>query len=335
MATIVLGVGTSHGPMLHTPPEQWSERVVADRKNTRLCYQGRLHDFESLVALRRPGFAAQLAPEHQRRQQARCHAALAVLADRFQAARIDLAVIVGNDQRELFLEDITPAITVYHGATIPNIPASEAQKRQMPPGIAIAEPGHCPPAPAEYPGAPAFGEHVIRSLMAEAFDVASSRRLPPGAAWRNGIPHAYGFPYRQLMRDRPPPSLPIILNVFFPPNQPSVGRCLALGHALVRAIASWPGPERIALVGSGGLSHFVVDEALDDAVLAAMAGAEEAGLAALAEDLLQSGSGEIKNWLPVAAAMNDAGLRMKLVDYVPCYRSDAGTGSGMGFALWD
>jgi len=25
---------------------------------------------------------------------------------------------------------------------------------------------------------------------------------------------------------------------------------------------------------------------------------------------------------------------MTLIDYVPCYRSEAGTGSGMGFAYW-
>jgi hypothetical protein len=335
MADIVLGLGTSHGPMLHTPPEHWNQRVIADRRNQALCYKGRLYDFESLVELRKPGFAEQMRLDHQRAQLKRCQAAIGVLAERFAAAKIDLAIIVGNDQRELFLDDITPAITVYHGATVENIPATETQKQQMPPGIAIAEPGHCPPEPAVYPGAPAFGEHVIRSLMAEQFDIASSRRLPPGAPWRNGIPHAFGFPYRQIMRDAPPPSLPIILNVFFPPNQPPIGRCLALGHALVRAIRAWPGSERIALIGSGGLSHFVVDEELDAIILKAMAAGDEAALAGLSDDLFQSGSGEIKNWMPVAAAMGDVKRKMRLVDYAPFYRSDAGTGSGMAFAVWE
>ena len=321
--------------MLHTPPEHWNQRVIADRRNTQLCYQGRLHDFDTLAAIRAPGFPAQTELAHQRAQQLRCHAAIAVLAEHFAAAMIDLAIIVGNDQRELFLEDITPAITIYHGDRIDNIPAGEEQKKLMPPGIAIAEPGHCPPQPAAYPGAPAFGEHVIRSLMAADFDIASSQRLPPGAAWRNGIPHAFGFPYRQIMRDAPPPTLPIILNVFFPPNQPSVRRCLALGHALARAVAAWPGSERIALIGSGGLSHFVVDEALDATVLDAMQAGDEARLAGLSDDLFQSGSGEIKNWLPVSAAMNDLGLCMKLIEYAPFYRSEAGTGSGMAFAVWE
>ncbi|MGE5147057.1 MAG: protocatechuate 3,4-dioxygenase [Candidatus Eiseniibacteriota bacterium] len=335
MADIVLGLGTSHGPMLHTPPEHWNQRVIADRKNKLLCYKGKLYDFETLVALRKPGFAAQTDLDHQREQYERSHAAIEVLAARFAEAKIDLVVIVGNDQRELFLDDITPAITVYHGDVIENIPASEEQKAKMPPGIAIAEPGHCPPERATYPGAPAFGEHVIKSLMAEQFDIASSRRLPPGSAWRNGIPHAFGFPYRQIMRDAPPPSLPIILNVFFPPNQPPVKRCLALGHALARAIKAWPGKERIALIASGGLSHFVVDEELDAVILKAFAEGDEATVAKLDDNLFQSGSGEIKNWIPVMAAMNDVGLKMRLVDYAPFYRSEAGTGSGMAFTVWE
>jgi 3-O-methylgallate 3,4-dioxygenase len=32
MAKIVLGIGTSHGPMLSTPPEDWALRVVSDRQ---------------------------------------------------------------------------------------------------------------------------------------------------------------------------------------------------------------------------------------------------------------------------------------------------------------
>ena len=335
MARIVLGIGTSHGPMLSMPPEQWGLRVGADRVSKELCYQGRFYEFDELATLRRPGFTAELGLERQRAQLARARAAIGALAERFAAARIDLAIVIGNDQREIFLDDITPAIAVYHGAAIENAPTTAAQKELMPPGIAVAEPGHAPPEPLQHRGAPDFGAHVVSCLMAENFDVASSRRLPAGSAWRNRIPHAYGFAYRQIMRDAPPPSLPIILNTFYPPTPPSPARCLAFGHALFRAIALWPGEERIALVGSGGLSHFVVDEALDTAVLDAMRSRDETKLVALPEAVLQSGSSEIKNWLPVAAAMNDARLAMTLVDYVAFYRSEAGTGAGMGFAVWE
>jgi 3-O-methylgallate 3,4-dioxygenase len=50
--------------------------------------------------------------------------------------------------------------------------------------------------------------------------------------------------------------------------------------------------------------------------------------------MFQAGTSEIKNWIVVAGVMAEAGLKMSLVDYVPCYRSEAGTGSAMGFARW-
>jgi hypothetical protein len=89
------------------------------------------------------------------------------------------------------------------------------------------------------------------------------------------------------------------------------------------------------LIASGGLTHFVIDEDMDKAVLQAMDAGDERSLAAFPENYFQSGTAEIKNWLAVVGAMNAAGLRFHLIDYVPCYRSEAGTGNAMGFAYWD
>jgi hypothetical protein len=47
---------------------------------------------------------------------------------------------------------------------------------------------------------------------------------------------------------------------------------------------------------------------------------------------LQSGSSEILNWIAAGGALE--GLRMELVDYIPGYRSEGGTGVGMAFAKW-
>jgi 3-O-methylgallate 3,4-dioxygenase len=33
--------------------------------------------------------------------------------------------------------------------------------------------------------------------------------------------------------------------------------------------------------------------------------------------------------------MNAEGLQFHKVDYVPCYRSEAGTGNAMGFVYWE
>ena len=91
---------------------------------------------------------------------------------------------------------------------------------------------------------------------------------------------------------------------------------------------------RVALIASGGLSHFVIDEALDAVVLDGLRKGELTSITALAESVFQSGTSEIKNWIPLAAAMIELGIPAHVVDYVPCYRSLAGTGNAMGFAYW-
>ena len=60
----------------------------------------------------------------------------------------------------------------------------------------------------------------------------------------------------------------------------------------------------------------------------------EGNMGPLSADRLNIGPGtpEILNWVTVAAAM--APKRMTLVDYLPCYRSAAGTGHGMAFGYW-
>ena len=44
--------------------------------------------------------------------------------------------------------------------------------------------------------------------------------------------------------------------------------------------------------------------------------------------------GYLPSWVPVAGAMADLGYKPTVVDYVPCYRSLAGTGNAMGFVYW-
>ena len=55
-------------------------------------------------------------------------------------------------------------------------------------------------------------------------------------------------------------------------------------------------------------------------------------LSQLPREKINSGSSEIRNWIVVTGATEH--LDMELIDYVPCYRSPAGTGCAMGFANW-
>ncbi|MGH9566166.1 MAG: protocatechuate 3,4-dioxygenase, partial [Candidatus Angelobacter sp.] len=125
-----------------------------------------------------------------------------------------------------------------------------------------------------------------------------------------------------------------VLNTFYPPNQPSVARCYDFGKSLLRAIESWKSDARVALIASGGLTHFVVDEDVDNAVMDALKSRKIEGVAKLGEPIFQAGTSEIKNWVPVAGAMADLGYEPNVIDYVPCYRSMAGTGNAMGFVYW-
>ena len=100
-------------------------------------------------------------------------------------------------------------------------------------------------------------------------------------------------------------------------------------------IKSFTGFKRVALMASGGLTHFVIDEALDQTILAAMQKGDEQALEQIPENVFKVGTAEIKNWYPVIAAMNAEGRSFHKVDYVPCYRSEAGTGNAMCFAYWE
>lgn len=329
MADIVLGIGAAHGPLLSTPPEQWDLRAKADRENKSHWFRGKAYDFEALLKERAPGFADQVAIEVRRERHARCRAAIDVLTAKFRSVAPEAIVILGNDQREFFTAELTPSITVYRGKEILNV----QHMHETSPGLNIAEPGNAPEQGISYPGAPELADHILQSLNG-SFDLAQSDTTPQNSI-RHGIPHAFGFLYHTLLHGAPPPSVPVILNVHFAHNVPKTQRILDLGRALQKAIKSYTGYKRVAVMASGGLSHFVVDEALDQKIVRAMESGDEAALLEIPENVFKVGTAEIKNWFAVISAMNAEGLKYHSVDYVPCYRSEAGTGNGMGFGYWE
>lgn len=329
MAQIVLGMALSHGPMLATTPEQWGLRVPADRAGKH-PFRGRFWTFAELVEHRRADhFEMQCTLDVMRERHAACQRALDRLAEIFAEVKPDVAVIFGNDQMEIFNESLIPAFSVMWGERIVNSELPAAHLAKLPPGIAEAVPGHIPPGGATYAGSPELARHIIDTLMGERFDVATIKSFP-----KEETPHAFGFIYRRVMRDQPIPSVPLLQNTFFPPNQPLASRCYEFGRTVAKAIRSWTSEARVAAFASGGLSHFVIDEQVDRPFLDALRRGSAADITGIREELLQSGNSEIKNWIALAGAMSETGHQFNLVDYVPCYRSEAGTGTANSFVCW-
>jgi hypothetical protein len=98
------------------------------------------------------------------------------------------------------------------------------------------------------------------------------------------------------------------------------------------AVEACPGSERIGVLASGGLSHFLVDEDFDRAILKACADKDAKFLQNLPRNKLHAGSSEILNWVAVAGAIEH--LDLDWFEYVPGYRTPAGTGTGLSFASW-
>jgi hypothetical protein len=336
MAELVYAAALSHGPLLATEPQRWTLRAGADRSSTRLWFRGRQYSFDGLLHERDADVERfRLASQESARieQHRSCQVSLDELAASFSAARVDLAVIVGNDQRELLSDNLRPPLLVIGADAIDNVALSGEERAGLPPGVAEAEEGHCPPDGAQYPGAFDAARAIVGSLIDGGVDVAWADSLPSGGKQR-GIPHAFGFIYRRLMRDAPPPSIPVMVNAVVEPNRPSAQRCLRYGEVLLEAIRRLPDGLRVALVASGGLTHFVVDEEIDRVVMGSITASDLSTWMAVSEDVYEGNSGEIKNWIPVASAAIAAGMSVQQADYVPCYRTEAGTGSGMGFVSW-
>lgn len=339
MADIVFGVGASHSPLLAIKPEQWSLRAEDDRRNPGHFYRGSKYSFDELAALRRgEAFNRQLTPEVMRERDRRNQEHVDFLGGKIREAKLDVLVIFGDDQHEILLADNNPAFLVYTGETIPFMPTSRERLEHMTPAIRLADWARTPGRPMQLKGAAELGRHVVTSVVRDGFDVSVSEKVLPKPGGEEGIGHAFGFFWHRMLNDLSDlpdmATLPIFINTFFPPNQPTARRVLEFGRAVGRAIRAWGRGARVGIAASGGFSHFVIDEALDKRLIDAIASRDDAVITAEPESSYQSGTSEIKNWIAAMGATEGTGLEFNLLDYIPCYRSEAGTGNAMAFALW-
>ncbi len=329
MADIVIGIASSHTPQLSSGVDMWTDHAERDRRNPLLLGKdARFHTYDELLAQADTAIEKELAPEVWDRKYRRCQEAIESLSGSLAKARPDVAVVIGDDQRELFRDDGIPALALYTGAELVDMPPDAEAAERMPKGIRAASWAAHADQEEGHQVHSALSAHIAARLTGDDFDLTVFERQPAGRS----LGHAFTFPRYRLGLAKDTPIVPVFLNTYYPPNVPSATRCHQLGRALRRAVESWPADERVAVIASGGLSHFVVDEELDRRVLSAITARDAGSLGSLSRDQLRSGTSETLNWIAAAGALEN--LAPAVLDYVPGYRTPAGTGAGMAFARW-
>jgi hypothetical protein len=180
------------------------------------------------------------------------------------------------------------------------------------------------------PGNPGLADHIARHTLQAGFDPAFSHQLE--------LDHGIMTVYYELDHEMKLPLVPIVQNCAVSPLMPP-RRCYEFGAALGAAIRSYPDLERVALVGAGGLSHWIgsprvgdIDEEFDHWFLDRLERNELDQVLDMTDDEIElagNGNHEMRTWLSVAGAMAPAPARR--LAYEPVHEWI----TGMGVAEWD
>ncbi len=148
----------------------------------------------------------------------------------------DVVVVFYNDHGLNFFLDKLPTFAV--GAS------AEYRSEDEGWGIPVSRP---------VPGDADLSWHLINTLVADEFDVTMCQDMLIDHAVT--IPMALMWP-SAASSDRPWPVkiVPVEINTVQHPL-PSMARCLKLGRSIGRALETYPRDLRVAVVGTGGLSH--------------------------------------------------------------------------------
>jgi 3-O-methylgallate 3,4-dioxygenase len=334
MARLAAAFGSSHSVMLAAELHDWLKGF--HQSDLRMKYydrEGKPRSYADVLAGAPSNIAQLIADEAVTGRFNEVQGAMKRLRSEIASAKLDVLIIVGDDQHELFQDRHMPSIGIYYGESIRNAGRASvkrfswpeewynrAQMRRFEEDGDIDYPCHRPLALA-----------LIEGLVGREFDVSAVAGLSDGQ--HEG--HAYSFVHRWYLKGegaRMLPVVPIFLNTYHAPNPPLPKRCVRLGQTLKELIESYPEELRVGLVASGGLSHFVVEEDLDRPIIEALRRKDFDFLAGLDPRRLKAGSSEIRNWLVVASAACD--LDLTWISYTPSYRTPAGTGIGLAFARW-
>jgi len=240
-----------------------------------------------------------MSPQGVEARAARIVAGIREVGRRLLAKRPDLVVVVSSDHMFNLNLSLQPPFVV--GIADEYRPFGDMDIPQDP------RPGHR-----------AFAEAFVAHAAARGFDLAKAEELRPD--------HGVALPMMFIDPGRKVPIVPLLVNINMDPA-PTAARCHALGGVLREAIDKHrPAGERVAVLATGGLSHWLnvprhgeVSEAFDRSVLASFERGQPEGLTRLspAQIVEQGGNGglEIVNWLMAAGAA--PGWKGETVYYEP------------------
>ena len=306
-----LGMASAHAPMMFQKAQYWPRMLerIPPAAREQLPTSARLELGSPTII---EGYVQ------------RIEAAFAVLRRELQAYRPDALVMIGDDQGDMFDEANNPTFAIYTGeeplwgrsARDPfGIPPQERTKLVFRP--------HAP-----------LARHLLQGLIERGFDVANLARFEPRGNPARGVSHMVSNLVPEVDPALEIPLVCVFMNEYFPPL-PSAARCARLGEAIADVLRDRP--ERVAIYASGGLSHYPgmpnagwIDQPLDRWILERLERNDVAALEHLFtfdSDTLRSGTGEVRAWISVAAAMRRPAT---VVEYVPAHC----TQTGCGFVCW-
>ncbi|MBF8270611.1 MAG: protocatechuate 3,4-dioxygenase, partial [Gammaproteobacteria bacterium] len=102
---------------------------------------------------------------------------------------------------------------------------------------------------APFDGDAQFSWHIAESLIEQEFDICTCQEMKVDHGFVNPIRALYG-----TLEKWPIKTIPLAVNTVQHPV-PTAARCLKLGRALGKAIASYPEDIKVVIFGTGGLSH--------------------------------------------------------------------------------
>ncbi len=149
-----------------------------------------------------------------------------------EEAKPDLAIVVYNDHGADFFFDKYPTFAVGAAECYP-VGDEGWGRRPLP----------------DFPGDAAFSWHLCNSLVYDEFDIVVCQEL--------AVEHGFMVPMHLCFRHDPGwpvKTVPVAVNVIQHPL-PTALRCWKLGRAIRRAVESYPEDLRVAILGTGGMSH--------------------------------------------------------------------------------